>query len=89
MMYDGWMMGNGWGWAGWTMMAVVMVLFWGGLIAAIILGVRYLAGSSNTAATPPRYGPPRPDDILAERFARGDIDEDEYRQRIKALQEHR
>ena len=34
MMYDGWMMGNGWGWAGWTMMAVVMVLFWGGLITA-------------------------------------------------------
>ena len=28
MMYDGWMWGNGWGWAGWVLMSVVMVLFW-------------------------------------------------------------
>jgi putative membrane protein len=89
MMYDGWMWGNGWGWVGWTLMAVVMVLFWGGLITAIVLAVRYLTSSSTTAAAPPRYVPSRPEDVLAERFARGDIDEDEYRRRIKALQEHR
>jgi hypothetical protein len=29
-----------------------------------------------------------PDDVLAERFARGEIDENEYRQRLSALREH-
>ena len=32
MMYDGWMWGNGWGWAGWVLMGVVMVLFWAAVI---------------------------------------------------------
>jgi hypothetical protein len=34
MMSDGWMWGNGWGWAGWVLICVVMVLFWAGVIAA-------------------------------------------------------
>ena len=89
MMYDGWMWGNGWGWVGWTLMAVVMVLFWGGVITAIVLAIRYVGGSSNVAASPPSYGPSRPEDVLAERFARGEIDVDEYRRRVKVLQEHR
>jgi putative membrane protein len=85
MMYDGWMWGNGWGWVGWTVMAVVIVLFWGGVITAIIIGIRYLVGSSNTPATPRSYGPSRPEDVLADRFARGEIDEDEYRRRMTAF----
>ena len=38
MMYDGWMRGNGWGWAGWVLMSIVMVLFWAAVITAIVLG---------------------------------------------------
>ena len=45
MMYDGWMWGDGWGWGGWILMTVVMVLFWAALITAIVLAIRYLAGS--------------------------------------------
>ncbi len=31
----------------------------------------------------------RPGDVLAQRFARGEIDEDEYRRSIAVLREHR
>lgn len=89
MMYDGGMWGHGWGWAGWTMFGVVMVVFWAIVITAVIVAIRYAGGSRNTAGAPATYGPPRPEDVLAERFARGEIDEDEYRRRVTVLHEHR
>ncbi len=88
MMYDGWW-GGGWGWGGWLLMSVVMVLFWVAVITAIVLVIRYLVGSGGARGGPPRYEPPRPEDVLAGRFARGEIDEDEYRRRITLLREHR
>ena len=87
MMYDGWMWGNGWG--GWVLMCVVMVLFWAAVITAIVLTIRYLVGSGGASGGSPRYEPPPPEDVLAGRFARGEIDEDEYRQRSRLLREHR
>ena len=88
MMYDGWW-GSGWGWGGWVLMSVVMVLFWVAAITAIVLAIRYLTSSGGHRGGPVRYGPPRPEDVLAERFARGEIDDDEYRRRITLLREHR
>ncbi len=87
MMYDGWMWGNGW--AGWVLFLVLTVAFWAAVITAIVLAIRYAGGSRNSAGGPPSYAPPRPEDVLAERFARGEIDEDEYRRRITVLHEHR
>jgi putative membrane protein len=52
-----------------------MLIFFGGLAALIILLVRRPADRSPDTA----------DRILAERFARGDIDDDEYQQRRQAL----
>lgn len=88
MMYDGWMWGNGWGWGGWVLMGVVMVLFWAGVITAIVLAVRYLVRSGGASGGSSRYEPPHPEDVLAGRFARGEIDEDEYRRRITLLREN-
>jgi len=89
MMYDGWMWGNGWGWAGWVLICVVMVLFWALLIIAIVLAIRYLVGSRDTSAGTPSYRPSQSgEDLLAERFARGEIDEDEYRRRMTVIREH-
>jgi putative membrane protein len=89
MMYDGWW-GNGWGWAGWVLMSVVIVLFCALLIIAIVLAIRYLAGSRDTSAGTASYRPSPPaEDLLAERFARGEIDEDEYRRRMSIIREHR
>jgi putative membrane protein len=89
MMYHGWMWGNGWGGAGWVVMGGVMVLFWAAVITAIVFAIRYAGGSRDTASGPPNYGPSRPEEVLAERFARGEIDADEYRRRVTLLHEHR
>jgi putative membrane protein len=89
MMDDGWMWGNGWGWGGWLLMGVVVVVFWAGVITASVLAIRYLISSGGASGDPPRYETLRPEGVLAERFACGEIDEDECRRRITLLQEHR
>jgi putative membrane protein len=88
MMYggDGWM---GWGWGGLVLMTFVMVLFWAAVITAIVFGVRYVSNSRGTVGGTASSGPPRAEDLLAERYARGEIDEDEFRQRMALLREHR
>ena len=91
MMYDGWSWG-GWGWGGWILMTSMMVLFWAVVITAVVLAVRYLAGGRHTAGHPSdwtRAQEKRPEDVLAERYARGEIDDDEYRRRMTLLREHR
>jgi putative membrane protein len=80
--------GNGWGWGGWSLMTVGMVLFWVLVITAVILAVRYLASPHGTSASPPSSLPTRAEDVLAERFARGEIGEDEYRRRLPLLHEN-
>jgi len=85
MMYDGW----GWGWAGWLPMTLVMIVFWAAVITAVVLVVRYLADSRRPAGGPATQGPARAEDLLAERFARGEIDDDEYRQRLTLLRDQR
>ena len=86
MMYgDGW----GWGLGGWLMMTVVMVLFWAVVITAVVVGIRYLTSPRHTTTHPVSPAPPRAADLLAGRFARGEIDDDEYRRRHALLREHR
>ena len=82
----GWSDGWGWGW-GWGHMlsgGLMMILFWGGIILVIVFAVRALGGSaSQTDLTP--TGRKRPLDILQERFARGEIDKQEYEERSRLL----
>lgn len=95
MWHDG---GWGWGWGGggWFFMVVVMVLFWALIIVGVVALVRYLTASHHgrPGGSPPASGGPwggnrRAEDLLAERFARGEIDEDEYQRRLTVLREHR
>lgn len=72
---------SGWGYA---LMSVGMVVFWALVIAAVVALVRYLGGSQQ-----PSGSRPTPEQVLAERFARGDIDDEEYRQRQEALRNAR
>jgi putative membrane protein len=69
-------------------MIVIMVVFWAALITAVVLAIRYLA-DSGSHRNQPSSGPALVEDVLAERFARGEIDEDEFRRRITLLREHR
>ena len=75
--------GDGMGGWGFALMAVSTVVFWGALIAGGIALFRYL----NRTAKKPGTGEtrPTPEQLLAERFARGEIDDEEYRQRLDTL----
>jgi putative membrane protein len=67
-----------WGWFGMTVSTLLFVAL---LIAGGLLVVRAARRSGGPA------GPPSsPEQILAERFARGEIDEEEYRRRLETLQ---
>jgi putative membrane protein len=65
------------GWGGWLAMTVGMVLFVAAVVAVIAWLVRQPADEHRPGA----------DSILADRFARGEIDEDEYRRRRQTLRQ--
>lgn len=83
MYYDG--HDTGWGPGRWIVMGLMMLAFWGLLAALVVYLVRNLGhrpGDDRSAEVK------RPDDamrILDERFARGDIDADDYNQRREVL----
>ncbi len=74
-MMDGWGM-NGWGWGGMTIMMVVGVL-----LVALLVGM-FFRGSAFGPRSEDRL---TADQILAQRLARGEIDEAEYQRRRNAL----
>lgn len=69
---------SGWGYA---LMTISMVLFWGLVImTAVVLGRRFLRDDP-----PLGGGPITPEEVLAMRLARGEIDEDDYERRMAVL----
>lgn len=74
------------GWWGWAGMGIGMVLFWALLIAGIVALVAYISGDRQI---PPGTTPTvSPEQVLAARFARGEISETEYRDRLAVLRDH-
>ena len=80
--------GGGWGW-GWIVTAVVLILFFAVVITAIVLAVRYLTGAGHDGHGQSPTRARTAEDVLAQRFARGEIEDTEYRQRMTALRDHR
>lgn len=76
---------HGWNWGYGHMMfgGLMMLLFWGGLILVIVLAVRWLGGSPGPELRAP--GSKTPLEILQERFARGEIDKQEFDERKRLL----
>jgi len=70
------------GWA-YALMTINMVLFWGTVIFGVVALVRH-AGRGGWQRSESAQ-PPSPERLLAEQFARGEIDEEEYRRRLAAL----
>lgn len=87
MMWNGYGMGMGWGW-------LFMVLILIGIVLLVVVLVRSVGsdrspdrrgrGSQSPEA---EMGAHRAEQILAERFARGEIDGPEYDERIRRLRE--
>jgi putative membrane protein len=73
----------GLGWFGWLLMIIVIAVFVGGLAAVVVTIVR----KPHTTALLESHGSKSPLDVLADRFARGEIDEEEYRKRRDTLRE--
>ncbi|KDE97154.1 conserved hypothetical protein [uncultured Mycobacterium sp.] len=77
------------GWWGYAGMGIGMVLFWALIIVGIVALIRFGNGSANTTATPPRMRQAiSPEQVLADRFARAEIDATEYQRRIEVLRNH-
>jgi putative membrane protein len=75
-----WWDDGGWGAGGWILMSLMMVAFWGGLIALVVWLVQSVRSDSNPRQ-PAGFPTDRAEEVLAERFARGEIDEDEFQRR--------
>lgn len=74
--YDGFGFGGG-------AMGIWMILFWGLIIAAVVVLARGVGGRS--AGSDSRVAERTPLDILRERYARGEIDKNEFEQKRRDL----
>jgi putative membrane protein len=73
--------GDGMGGWGYVLMTLSTVVFWAAIIAGGVALFRYLSRSQGGV----REARVTPEQVLAERYARGEIDEDEYRRRLDTL----
>lgn len=79
------MWNGGWGWMFFG--PVMMIVFMAVAVAVIVLIVRWLAGPSYGHQPPRGSTGKEPIDILKERFAKGEIDKEEFEERRRILGE--
>jgi putative membrane protein len=72
-----------WGVGGWLAMSLMMIVVWGAPIALVVWLVRSNFRPGRPAGTTPPESDA--DQVLAERYARGEIDEDEFTRRRETL----
>lgn len=90
--HNSWHMGPGMGWGmggwgmgmGWLGM-LVGIAFWVLVFLALILLVKLLLQSTDRPSRPPAPGRKTPLDIIKERYARGEIDKEEFEIKKKDL----
>ncbi len=75
--------GGGWGWGHMIFGPLMMIAFVGAIVVVAVLLVRWLGGGSTGPAAP--LARQTPLDILQERFARGEIDKEEFEERQRLL----
>lgn len=79
----------GWGyggWAGWLVGALMMIVFWGGIVW---LAVYLFRGWGRSPDRAEEHRGPDAREILAERFARGEISVEEFDERRRVLEPQR
>ena len=88
IMGQGGMMDGGWGTLG-ILGVLVQLLFWGGLLAVIVWAVVRITANRQGGGTDARVGGDAAEEVLRQRFARGEIDQEEYEQRHRVLRKER
>ena len=75
-----------WGWGGMIFGPIMMIVFIAVAVVVVVLLVRWLGGPRHGGAL---HSPPgkTPLDILKERFAKGEIDKEEFEERQRVLGE--
>ena len=76
---------NDFGWWGFGFGPVFMLLFWGGFIVGIVALFRWLAAESPRQQARDKTAV----DIVQDRYARGEIDRQEYEQKMRDLEQRR
>lgn len=76
----GWYWNTGWGWG----MMIGMALFWILVIVAVVVAIRYLAGGGGGILAGLR-GSESPEFIVKQRYARGEIDREQYERLLAEL----
>ena len=75
---------SGWGYA---TVSISMVVFWGLVIFTVIMLIRYVNNPEHRTDSSLPAAPTPPERLLAERYARGEINEEEYRTRRDTLRD--
>jgi len=83
--YGGHMWGGGM-WGGGIFGPLLMIFYIALLVGVIVIVVRWLSGTSLGGHLPPSRAESNALDILKERFARGEIDKDEFDERRRVLE---
>lgn len=83
---------NGWGYnnmggGAWTLMILFMIVFWVVVVVGIVAYVRRFRPAPLTSASS-SPSTETPELILRARFARGEVDDTEFRARMLALKDH-
>ncbi len=77
MMWDGW-------WFGMMLGPLMMIVFVAAVVVLVVVAIRWLSGGAHRVHESPGKTPL---DILKERFARGEIDKEEFEERRRLLKD--
>lgn len=73
---------------GYVLLGLGTLLFWSALILGIVALLRHLGRANGSAlAASAGAGPADAERVLADRYARGEIDDDEYHRRVDVLRD--
>jgi len=73
-------MGPGMMWGGWGFGWILMIIFWGLIVVGLIFLIRWLVGTAKITRVEESAL-----DILKKRYARGEINKEEFEQKKKDL----